>query len=221
MKKFASFLVLSFCFYLTVHAQVSSTIQFEAEFSSKLSVGKEVMEGVLYEPGFTINYPKSSRYQNPAYSLEVSSLFPVTKSIRAGISAGVVWVINDRKPLGVYDYFNRVLIPIVGRLQYSFKLPSDIELSPEGRFGYQFTQSNFDPVEDSYIYTQTGGITSGCKVSVSKKMGDYYPFFSIAYEMNKLANDVSLGWIDGYDYQDRYQFSTTYHLLNLGVGVRM
>ena len=222
MKAIASIsLILALSANVNVTAQFLSTLTVETSFSTKFSIGQEITKTIEYEPGLTINYPSRSTFANAVYALETAFLFPITGQFQMGLSSGIAFTPDVINPLTGDEYFHRVMIPLTGQFLYAISLGPKTEIAPNLSLGYQFSNSVFSPTEDGFLYIQNGGLTAGLKIRVSTQTGKYRPYFVMGYELNQINNEVSLGWINGYEYDDKYQFVTHYHLLNLGIGIKM
>jgi hypothetical protein len=206
--------------WTSLNAQLGDRLSFETAYAVKFSLGEEIRETIEYAPGFTINYPKTSTTLNPIHSMEFTSLYGVSNSVSVGISAGIAFTLHERNPLVANSNFNRVIVPINSHFRYSYKISDNVEISPEFKIGYQFTDAKFGNTADGFLYTQSGGLSTGGIFRISKQLGKYHPSLGIGYELNRIKNDVSLGWVEGYEFDDRYQFSSNYHLLSLVLAMK-
>jgi hypothetical protein len=216
---FVTLICVLFCSFLG-SAQTARKYSFTTAFSSKFSIGEEVRSTILYEPGFTINYPKVSTYDNPVYCLEFGPNYDVSKLFNVGFATGIAVAQNVGNPLTSNQYFNRVMFPLSIHVGYLADLGPQVRLIPKYKVGYQFLSSQFGYTDEGFLYEQSGGLMMALGVELSRRIGDYWPSINIGYELNVIQSDVSLGWIDGYDYNDKYQFSTSYHLFNIGIGLK-
>lgn len=202
------------------YAQSSDKWFFETEFITKFSFGEEVREEFQYEPGFTINYPSTSTFEQPQFTLLCTPGLNLSKQLTAGISAGIGIQLYEPSPLSASAYSHRVMFPLYGRITYSVYSKS-WAIIPEGKLGYQFSNTGFGLTDEGFLYEVSGGLLAGIGVRFAKNISKYTVSLSLGYELNRVRSDVSLGWVSGYDYNDQYNFNTNYHFLWIGAGIRL
>lgn len=215
----STLLAVNICFLANAQSKIDFFL--ETEFHTKLSIGSEILRSIDYRPGINVSYPQSSTYNNPAYSLTFSPLIEFHNRLEIGISSGITVAYDENDPLISGSFFHQVMVPLSGKIRYSFSVFRDLSIGPEMNFGYQFVRSYFGPTNEGYLFKQSGGLLTGLKIHISTRVTKYAPFITLGYELNRAYNEVSLGWIDGFQYEDKIHFNTNYHLISLGLGIRM
>jgi hypothetical protein len=60
-------------------------------------------------------------------------------------------------------------------------------------------------------------------IGIGRKFKKYSPFVKVGYEFSQFHHAYSLGWVpyDDVVYEDKVFYDTFYHLLKLGIGIKM
>lgn len=220
-KNLFRFLVLfPLLYHNSSFAQSSDKWFFETEFITKFSFGQEVREDFQYEPGFMINYPSTSTFEQPQFTLLCTPGLNLSNHLAAGISTGIGIQLYEPSPLSASAYAHRIMFPLYGRIAYSVYTKS-WAIIPEGKLGYQFSNTGFGWTDEGFLYEVTGGFLAGLGLRFAKNISKYTLSLSMGYELNQYKSNVSLGWVPGYDYTDQYTFNTNYHFLWVGAGIKL
>ena len=207
--------------YTVLVAQGENRLSFQTTLSLKYSIGSELRKNMQYAPAFNINYPVRLLYNSPVYSLEVTAKYKFYPKVIAGLFTGIAVVKNEKDPWStVPRFFDRVLFPVGIVMNYSHQVGENLKIEPEVRLGYQFSKANFGYTEFGFSYEQSGGMLYGVGIGLSRQVGEVTPGLYLGYELNRLQNDASLWLHTEYDFQDRFRFKSTYHLLRLGFNIK-
>ena len=178
-----------FC-HISSFAQVADKWFFETEFITKFSFGEDVREEFLYEPGFTINYLSTSTFEHPQFTLVCTPGLKLSNKLTAGISTGIGIQLYEPSPLSANVYAHRVMFPLYSRITYSVYTRS-WAIIPEGKLGYQFSNTGFGWTDEGFLYEVTGGLLAGLGVRFAKNISNYMVSFSLGYELNRYRSDWS------------------------------
>ena len=203
-----------------INAQNSSKVSFKTEFSTLASVGIETRQTIEYEPGLTLDFPKISNYNGLVYRLEFGPDYEIFHNFKLGMTGGIAVIQGESNPLVSGDFFNRVMFPVIGNLEYHLQFGNGFSFVPKLKFGYQFSEDYFGHTEEGYLYEQHGRMIAGVDLGLMKRVGKYAFYLNLGYELQQMQNEVSLAWINGHKFEDKFKFITSTNCLKIGIGIR-
>lgn len=208
---------------MRIYSQAISSFYFETDLVTKISQGKSTRKNINYAPGISANVPKNSRFNNPVFGIELSLNYKLDKYISCGIGSGINITIFDNHPIIAYEYVNKVLIPTFIKIQYLQELPNNAYLGLNINPGYQFADIRYGNTIEGFYYNESGGLTLNANIFLGYDLGAHSIQLNAGYEINEFSHEDSLGGLNaaGLHYSDKIFYKTYYHLLKLGIGIKI
>ncbi|MDT0689160.1 hypothetical protein RM549_05150 [Salegentibacter sp. F188] len=218
-----NYIIFTFLFLFitnTSKAQDLNKIFLEAEAVTKYSVGETKRDVIYYEPSFTIDVPQISTHKNPIYGLNISLNYQLNSNFSAGFGSGLNFVFEQR-PDFANEYHTKIMAPFFARFRYQTDLSTNLIFISDINAGYQYVDFKHGNTENGFLFQESGGLLLNLDLGLGLKIAKFTPLLKAGYELNQSNHENSLGWIAGYNYEDKIEYRTYYHLLKLSLSLRL
>ncbi|MDT0645435.1 hypothetical protein RM545_01930 [Zunongwangia sp. F260] len=204
----------------TSTAQDLNKIFLEAEAVTKYSVGETKRDIIYYETNFTIDVPQISSHENPIYGLNISLSYQLSSNFSAGFGSGLNFVF-ERRPDFLNEYHTKIMAPFFGRFRFQTSVSPSLIFISDINAGYQYLDFKHGNTPNGFLFQESGGLLLNLDLGLGLKIAKFTPLLKAGYELNQFNHENSLGWIAGYNYEDKIEYTTYYHLLKLSLSLRL
>lgn len=215
--------ILLFMCNTILPAQNPSKIQIDVEAPIKFSVGYKTQQQFNYKDLVTITTPKFDIYRNPVFGLNLSVLYRLNESFKIGIGSGINAEFFDDYPFIDNEYYNRLMIPVFGKLRYERKYNEKINVLSDLDFGYQVFDNRMLNDSNGFYFLDKGGFLSGIDLGAEYMIANYKLYLKAGYEINQYNHTMRLDW-SSVSYlnltpDDKISYRSYFHVFKLTFGI--
>ena len=214
-------ILLVVIFNAVVSAQNQSKIQIDVEAPLKFSVGYKTQQQFDYKGLATITAPQFNTYRNPVFGFNLSALYRLSESFKIGIGSGINGEFFDESAFVANEYYNRLMVPVYGKLRYQSTIKEKIIVLSDINFGYQIFDNRMLNDSNGYYFIDKGGLMSGVDVGAGYIIANYKLYLKLGYEINQYNHTMRLDWgsLPYLTSADKINYKSYFHIFIFTIGI--
>ena len=206
-----------------VFSQEKKKMELGIEIPVKVSLPYNTYQTFDYNGLIEYNAPLFDTYRNPLFGMNLYLLYPVSKTMSIGITAGVLGSFYDQHPFFQYEYQHRFILPIAIKYRYTKDLNEKLNLLADLNLGYQLTDQSYNNDSLGYYFSSTGGILAGIDLGIGFTMCDYPMSLKAGYEINQYNNTDRMDWGYGATLltaDDKISYKTYFQTIKIALEIK-